>query len=112
MTQWRILSAVRGLNSEFFFSRKICLIKIREPRLPYYLTIDGKRILGFVLFKRVLALCEVQKLVIWVHCPFQILVNITPHTHTYTNTCIYVWVCVYVHVCACVCDCVSVCVQA
>ena len=46
--------SLAGLNSEFSFS------KAEEPSLPYYLPIAGGRIIGFILFPRVLVLCEMQ----------------------------------------------------
>ena len=49
-----------GLNSEFSFSSTSCLTKAEEPSLPYYLPIAGGRINGFILFPRVLVLCEIQ----------------------------------------------------
>ena len=49
-----------GLNSEFSFSLAGCLNKARELSLPYYLTIAGGRIIGFIPFPRVLVLCETQ----------------------------------------------------
>ena len=57
MTQDQFLS---GLNSEFSFSYTSCLTKAEEPSLPYYLPIAGGRIIGFILFPRVLVLCELQ----------------------------------------------------
>ena len=49
-----------GLNSEFSFSWTSCLTKAEEPSLPYYLSIVGGRIIGFIPFPRVLVLCEMQ----------------------------------------------------
>ena len=49
-----------GLNSEFSFSLTGCLTKDEEPSLPYYLTIAGGRIIGFIPSPRVLVLCEMQ----------------------------------------------------
>ena len=48
------------LNSEFSFSQTSCLTKAEEPSFPYYLPIAGGRIIGFILFPRVLVLCEMQ----------------------------------------------------
>ena len=52
--------SLTGLNSECSFSKTICLTKAEEPSLPYYLPIAGGRIIGFIPFPRVLALCEMQ----------------------------------------------------
>ena len=49
-----------GLNSEFSFSQTSCFTKAEEPSLPYYLSIAGGRIIGFIPFPRVLVLCEMQ----------------------------------------------------
>ena len=49
-----------GLNSDFSFSKTECLTKAKEPSLPYYLLTAGGRITGFILFSRVLVLCEMQ----------------------------------------------------
>ena len=38
----------------------IVLIKRHETSLPYYLRIDGGRIIGFIPFPRVLMVCEMQ----------------------------------------------------
>ena len=47
-----------GLNAEFFFF--YCDIKIKEPSQSYYLPKDRGRIIGFISFVMVLALCEMQ----------------------------------------------------
>ena len=47
--------SLTGLNSE-----TSCLTKAEEPSLPYYLLIAGGRIIGFIPFPKVLALCEMQ----------------------------------------------------
>ena len=52
--------SLTGLNSEFSFSWTSCLTKAEEPSLFYYLPIAGGRIIGFILFPRVLVLCEMQ----------------------------------------------------
>ena len=56
--------SLTGLNSEFSFSWTSCLAKTEEPSLPYYLPIAG-----FILFPRVLMLCEMQSATsrIWTH---------------------------------------------
>ena len=52
--------SLTGLNSEFSFSKTSCLTKAEEPSLPYYLPIAGRSIIGFIPFRRVLVLCEMQ----------------------------------------------------
>ena len=52
--------SLTGLNSEFSFSKTGCLTKTEEPSLPYYLSIAEGIIIGFILFPRVLELCEIQ----------------------------------------------------
>ena len=46
------------LNSEFFFAYNGCHAKFKEPKLPYYLSIAGGRIMGFIHFP----LCEIQRI--------------------------------------------------
>ena len=50
------------MNSVFvlFCFQAGCLTKVKEPSLSYYLPSDAGGILGFILFPRVLALCEMQ----------------------------------------------------
>ena len=50
--------SLTGFNSEFSFSLTSCLTKAEELSLPYYLPIAGGRIIGFIPFPRLLALCE------------------------------------------------------
>ena len=52
--------SLTGLNSEFSFSLTSCFTKAEEHSLPYYLSIAGRRIIGFIPFPRVLVLCEMQ----------------------------------------------------
>ena len=42
--------SLTGLNSEFSFSLSSCIIKAKEPSLPYYLPIGGGRIIEFIPF--------------------------------------------------------------
>ena len=61
MTQGQFFKrSLTGLNSEFSFSWTTCLTKAEEPSLAYYLPIAGGGIIGFILFPRVLVLCEMQ----------------------------------------------------
>ena len=56
---WSIFKwSLTGLNSEFSFSLTGCLSNTQEPILPYYLA-EG-RLVKFIPFSRVLALCEMQ----------------------------------------------------
>ena len=52
--------SLTGLKSEFSFSKTTNSTKAEEPSLPYYLPIARGRINGFILFPRVLVLCEMQ----------------------------------------------------
>ena len=52
--------SLTGLNSEFSFSSTGCRTKVKEFSLPYYLSIAGRRIIGFIPFSRVLSRCEMQ----------------------------------------------------
>ena len=51
--------SLTGLNSEFSFSKASCHSKVKEPSLPYYLLIEGRRIVRFIPFPRVLELWEI-----------------------------------------------------
>ena len=66
-----------SLNSEFFFSDPNSYTKVREPWLPFYLPIAGGRIVGFIPFPMVLALCEMQTASsrIWTQVPKSISDN-------------------------------------
>ena len=46
------------LNSKFSFSFPVCLTKIKEITLPYYLLIAWERIIEFIPFPRVLVPCK------------------------------------------------------
>ena len=48
-----------GLNSEFSSPRLVAIPRLMIS-LPYYLLIAEERLIGFITFARVLALCEVQ----------------------------------------------------
>ena len=52
--------SLTGLNSEFSFSKTICLTKAEEPSLSYYLPITGGRIIWFIPFPKILVLCKMQ----------------------------------------------------
>ena len=52
--------SLTGLNSDFSFSQTGCWTKAKEPSLPFYLPINGGRIIGFMPFPRVLMKCEIQ----------------------------------------------------
>ena len=84
-----------SLNSEFTFSKTGCLIMAKGPHLMYYLSIDQRRMIGFIYFTRVLELCEMLS------CPFCTRIIITPripfsasttrHTHKHTHTNIHIY---------------------
>ena len=46
--------------NRFSVSLTSCLTKAREPGLPNYFSLAGRRIIRFIRFLRVLALCEIQ----------------------------------------------------
>ena len=59
MTQGQFFKrSLTGFNSEFSFSETSCLTKAEGLILSYYLPIAGGRIIGFILFPRVLVLCS------------------------------------------------------
>ena len=49
-----------GLNSEFSFSEAGHYTKVKEYSLPYYLPIAERRIVRFIPFSKIIALCEMQ----------------------------------------------------
>ena len=79
--------SLTGFNSEFSFSKTSCLPKAEEPRLPYHLPIAGGRIIGFILFPRVLVLCEMQSVSsrIWT----RVTVSISYDDNYYTTSTSY-----------------------
>ena len=76
--------SLTGLNSEFSFSYTSCLTKAEEPSLPYYLPIEGGRMIGFIPFPRSLVLCEMQSITsrIWTRTA----VSITYDDNHYTTS--------------------------
>ena len=69
------------LNSEISFSKTGCLTKAKEPSLPYYLPLAGRRIIRFIPFPRVLVQCEMQSASsrIWTWCVCVcVCVNVKP----------------------------------
>ena len=52
--------SLTGLNPKFAIFERSCHTKFREPSLPNFLLIAGRRIVGFISFPRILALCEMQ----------------------------------------------------
>ena len=57
---WELINLIRPVNpSRVILSLKIgCNTKVKELSLPYYLHIDGRRVVGCISFTRVLALLE------------------------------------------------------
>ena len=53
------MQSLTGWNSKISFSTG-CHTKVKEHCLPYYLPITGERIIGFIAFPKLLALCEMQ----------------------------------------------------
>ena len=89
MTQGQFFKrSLTGLNSEFSFSETSYLTKVEEPSLPYYLPIDGGRIIGFITFPRVLVLCEMQSVSsrIWT----RVTVSISCDDNHYTTGTLFV----------------------
>ena len=74
--------SLTGLNSEFSFSETSCLAEAEEPSLPCYVSIAGGRIMGFIPFPRVLALCEMQSVSsrIWTRVAVSISYNDNHYT--------------------------------
>ena len=84
------------LNSHFSFSKTGCHTNVKEPSLPYDLSLAGWRILGFISFQRVLALYERQNASYWIWTLVSLYISFTPckppHMSKYTykpTFCIY-----------------------
>ena len=91
-----------GLNSGFSFSAAVCHTKVKEISLSYYLPITVESIVRFVLFPRVLELCEKQthprfELTV-LQCPFPTMITITPQAHPNVYICIvkHKHICIYI----------------
>ena len=71
-----------GLNSEFSFFETSWLTKAEDPSLPYYLSIAGGIIIGFIPFLMVLVLCEMQSVSsrIWTRVAVSISYNDNHYT--------------------------------
>ena len=83
LTSARVWFDISQFQAEFnrfvlsFFSWFGCLTKVEEPRLPYNLLIAGGRIVGCILFPRVLAL--------WGACGVIVIVVGIVHGDTSSN---------------------------
>ena len=66
-----------------FEFRVFLFTKAEEPSLPYYLSIAGGRLIGFIPFPRVLVLCEMQSISsrIWT----RVVVSISYDDNHYTT---------------------------
>ena len=94
-----------GMNSEFSFSSTSCYTKVKEPSQPYYLPIAGGRIVGFIPFRRVLVLCEMQSVSFRIWTRFTVSIfNNNGHYTMGTVWCLQVWihVCMYVYMYVCI----------
>ena len=72
--------SLTGLNLEFSFLEDQLPYQGSRASLPYYLHIDGGRIVGFIPFQRVFVLCEMQP-----HCVFE-LMSLSPFPTKVTTT--------------------------
>ena len=52
--------SLTDMNSEFSFSMVSCYASVKEPYWPFYLIIALGRFVGFIIFPRILAQCEMQ----------------------------------------------------
>ena len=52
--------SLADLNSKFSFSSTSCHAMVKDLSLPDYLPIAGGKIVGFIHFLRVLALCKME----------------------------------------------------
>ena len=76
-----------GLNSFFSSLRLVAIPRLNSPVFPTILPIDGGRIVGFILFPRVLTLYEMQTATsrIWTRVAISISCDVNHHN---TNICI------------------------
>ena len=72
--------SLTGLNSELSFSSTGCQTKAKELSLLYYLPIAGGRIIGFIPFPRVLALCEMHLVSSWIWTRVTVFIS-DDHNH-------------------------------
>ena len=74
--------SLTGLISKFFFSEISCQSKTKEPGLRYFSPIAGERVIGFILFPRILIYVKCNQprpgLELVSTCPFFTTVTITP----------------------------------
>ena len=71
-----------GFDSELSFSEIHCRTKVEEPCLPFYLPIAERRIIGFIFFPRVLALCKNQARDLYIANSLYIYIYILSSTDT------------------------------
>ena len=94
-------------NSVFSFCKIGWHIEVKEPSLPYYLPIFGKRILGYILLQKLLVLCEMQTSRLGFElgspCPFFTTITITPRALTpSTNVSVSLSLSIYLSIYICI----------
>ena len=76
---------LQSVGIQSFPSPRLVAIPRLEPSLPNYSLITKGRIVGFMLFPRVLALFEYKQPRLWFElghpCPFPTIITITPCAH-------------------------------
>ena len=88
-----------GLNSEFSFSKSGYYTKAKEPRLPHYLPLVGRRIVKFIPFPRVSVLCQTEIASFRIRTRVTVSISFDGDHYTASNYQMYKFVCV----CVCVC---------
>ena len=84
------------LNLELSFSWPSCNTRVKESSLPYYLTIAGERIIGFMPYTCCFVGCCFEDLFHIVHdIHIQLALNKT-HTHTHIYIYIYIYTCIVI----------------
>ena len=96
------LSSAKALSYMKFEAilEKIFILKYKaeEPSLTYYLSIAGRRIMGFIAFPRVLVHCEMLSVSsrIWTHVAVSISYDDNHYTRVISRVC--VCVCIYIYI--------------
>ena len=98
MTQGQFLNEVQQVWIQFSFFQTSCHASVKEPKLSYYLSITGGRIVGFISFARVLALWERQIVSSRTWTGFAMSISyIDNSTNTYLYKYIYIYIYTHTH---------------
>ena len=88
--------SLTGLKTEISFSLTNCLMKAKEPSIPYYLHLAWRIIIGLISFVGVLELCEMQIASSRNWTRVDVTISHT-YIHTYIHTPIYTYIHTRIH---------------